>query len=266
MANSQIGIELRMLRGALGDILANRSYTIPTEEARCCLLIAQKLVSLIGEPSQQCIDFSLWLVGELKNIIKNSTKRNGLINSEKLWSMYHEITSSSAFRLKWEEFLTTAEQPNEPLLYQHITDIMFESAVKEVVASEEVTDETEYVEAFTFEEENAVRYVGGFVIHSLQKNKANKPINGILQEFIESDPTKTNGPAQEWTSVVDRGGLTLITTEAYQIFYAVEACVRRYLKVSKVTEMNEDFRKHLSDCVLNDADVLFYCMVSCWTE
>ena len=96
------------------------------------------------------------------------------------------------------EFLTTAEQPNEPLLYQYVTDIMFESAVKEVVAPEEVTDETEYIEAFTFEKENAVRYV-------LQKNKANKPINGILQEFIESDPTKTNGPAQEWTSVVDRG-------------------------------------------------------------
>ena len=60
------------------------------------------------------------------------------------------------------EFLTTAEQPNEPLLYQHVTDIMFESAVKEVVAPEEVTDETEYIEAFTFEKENAVRYVGGF--------------------------------------------------------------------------------------------------------
>ena len=81
--NSQIGIELWMLRDALGDILADRSYTIPTEEARCCLLIAQKLVSLIAEPSQQCTDFSLWLVGELKNIINNSTKHNGLINSEK---------------------------------------------------------------------------------------------------------------------------------------------------------------------------------------
>ena len=100
---------------------------------------------------------------------------------------------------------------------------MFEVAVKEVVAPEnkEVTNEpAEYSEAFTFEEENAVRYVGGFVIHSLQKSKTNKSISGILQEFIESDATqKTDGPAQEWTNAVDRGGLTRITTEAYQIFY-----------------------------------------------
>ena len=173
MANST-GIELRMLRGTLGDILADKSYTIPTEKDRCCFLIAQKLVSLIGEPSQQCTDFSLWLVGE-------SLKIPPLINSEKLWSMY---TCSSAFRLKWEEFLTMAKQPNGPLLYQHVTDIMFESVVKEVVAPEEVTDENEYIGAFTFEDENAVQYVGGFVIHSLQKNKANKPIDGILHRII----------------------------------------------------------------------------------
>ena len=259
MANP-IGKELRMLRGAFANVLADESYTIPTEEAKCCFLLAQKLVSILGEPSTKCTEFSLWMVGELNKIIKNSTKRNGLINPEKLWSMYHECMSSSVFRLKWEEFLTMAQQPFEPLLYQHVTDIMFEVAVKEVVAPEEVTNEpAEYSEAFTFEEENAVRYVCGFVIHSLQKSKTNKSISGILREFIESDATQmTDGPAQEWTNAVDRGGLTRITTEAYQIFYAVEACVRRYLKVSKATDMNENFRKHLSDCVLNDADVLFY--------
>ena len=147
-----------------------------------------------------------------------------------------------------------AHQPLEPLLYQHVTDIMFEVAVKEVVAPEnkEVTNEpAEYSKVFTFEEENAVQYVGGFVIHSLQKSKTNKSISGILQEFIESDATqKTDGPAQEWTNAVDRDGLTRITIEAYQIFYAIEACVWRHLKVSKVTDMNDNFRKHLSDSVL----------------
>ena len=146
-------------------------------------------------------------------------------------------------------------------MYQHVTDILFENAVKEVVApSEEVTnDETENNETFTFEEENAVLYVGGFVIYSLQKGKPNKQICSILQELIESDPVQmTDGPAKESITVVDRGGLTHITTDAYQIFYAVEAYVRRCLKVSKVTQMNEEFWKHLTDCVLNDTDVLFY--------
>ena len=107
MANL-IGKELQMLRGALTEVLADESYTIPTEEAKCCLLIAQKLVSVLGEPSTKCTEFSLWLVGELKKIIKNSIKRNGLINPEELWSKYHECTSSSPFRLKWEGFLSMA--------------------------------------------------------------------------------------------------------------------------------------------------------------
>ena len=84
MANP-IGKELRMLRGAFANVLADESYTIPTEEAKCCLLLAQKLVSILGEPSTKCTEFSLWLVGELNKIIKNS---NGLINPGKLCSMY----------------------------------------------------------------------------------------------------------------------------------------------------------------------------------
>ena len=57
---------------------------------------------------------------------------------------------------------------------------------------------------------------------------------------------------------MDRGGLVRITEEAYQLFYAIETSVRRYLKVSNVTEMNDGFRKHITDCTVNDDNVLFY--------
>ena len=70
---NHLGKEFRVLRGALTDVLADESYTIPTEEAKCCLLIVQKLVSILGEPSTKWTKFSLWLVGGLKNIIRTQS-------------------------------------------------------------------------------------------------------------------------------------------------------------------------------------------------
>ena len=47
------------------------------------------------------------------------------------------------------------KQPQEHLLYQHAANILIKNSVKEVVAPlEGVINETEYNEAFIFEEEN----------------------------------------------------------------------------------------------------------------
>ena len=86
------------------------------------LEIAHGLVNLYGEPDFQCMEFSSWLSRTLEDIIEKSTKRNGLLNAEKLWRIYHETTSSKSFRRKWELFLDLAQQLKEPLFYQHITD------------------------------------------------------------------------------------------------------------------------------------------------
>ena len=61
--------------------------------------------------------------------------------------------------------------------------------------------------------------------------------------------------------VIDRGGLTRISTEAFQLFYSIETCTRRHLTLDKTLQMDDSFRKHLLNCVLNDQNVLFYwCM------
>ena len=94
----------------------------------------------------------------------------------------------------------------------------------------EAGPEDEYDEVLTYEEENAVCYVGGYVVHSL-KSKEEKELNDILKDLTDNDrDSRAEDPAQEWTSAI---GLTHITTDAYQFFYAVETCIRRYLKVSK---------------------------------
>jgi len=42
-----------------------------------------------------------------------------------------------------------------------------------------------------------------------------------------------NSPSATWTNTMNRGGLVKITPEAYQIFLAIECCVRRYLNIKK---------------------------------
>jgi len=65
----------------------------------------------------------------------------------------------------------------------------------------------------------------------------------------------------DWVASIDRGGLTRVTTDAYQLFYAIELCTRRYFHTSYVTNMDDTFQSHVTKCILNDDNVLFnWCM------
>jgi len=58
-----------------------------------------------------------------------------------------------------------------------------------------------------------------------------------------------------------------ITPEAYQVFIAVESCVRHYLTVKKVSTMDENFKRYLTNMVVNYSDVLFnWCMAGFETD
>ena len=95
----------------------------------------------------------------------------------------HEFTVSMEFAKKWEDFMAKFGITTIlPLLYQHITNVIFKSVIKESInfpASEptlttcETTPITQEIDALTYEEENAVRYVGGYVIQELKKDTVN---------------------------------------------------------------------------------------------
>lgn len=47
-----------------------------------------------------------------------------------------------------------------------------------------------------------------------------------------------------------------ITNEANQIFQAIECCLRRYIKVKKIPQMDEEYKSYVMKMITND-DVLF---------
>ena len=109
-----------------------------------------------------------------------------------------------------------------------------------------------------FEKENVVRYMGGFVVKKLQENPE---CGSLLTEMICSNESDENSPSAAWTNAIDRGGLVKITPEAYQIFLAIECCVHCHLNVKNASKMDDGFKRHLTNMLIHDDDVLFYwCM------
>ena len=272
MASGQdVSSSVRSIRSILSGVLIDESFEVPTSENKKCIAIAQRLITVFGTSDsavqKKCKEFSSWLVRVFQDIIDKAKKRNGLLNAEHLWSRFHNLTVSQSLKEHWEEFLDSCDVDKEPVFYQHINDEVFDKLITQTVGTssssscadvdviEECQDQT-----LTYEEENAIYYVGGYVVNSLMKQKNSSNLN-ILEEFINKDEMDLENVADEWLKAIDRGGLTRITTEAFQLFYSIETCTRRHLTLKKTLQMDDSFRKHLSNCVLNDQNVLFYwCM------
>ena len=122
-----------------------------------------------------------------------------------MWIKFHELTSSLGFSEMWELFVSEQGCGTlSPLLYQHITDVIFERIIEsKLTTAFSLSCSVENV-GLTYEEENAIHYVGGYVIRQL--------------------------------NVVNRGGLTRITNEAFKGFCDIEIIIRRFLCIDERNE------------------------------
>ena len=91
---------------------------------------------------------------------------------------------------------------------------------------------------FTFEEENTIRYVGGYVVRVLRQHKNNTSICHIIEAMIDGNAI---GPSQDWMKTIDQGGLVHISDQAFRLFVVIESSVRRYLTVKNATNMDNAF-------------------------
>ena len=91
---------------------------------------------------------------------------------------------------------------------------------------------TEYVSIL---EGNALRYAAGYVVcHIFHKVKKGDIADGLMQLVLsESSVAERDGfeqgTAEEWTNLIDRGGLWHVKETTFQVFYALEEGVRLYL-------------------------------------
>ena len=162
-------------------------------------------------------------------------------------------------------FFKSHNLEDQPVFYQYFTDELFDNLLQKklrAVLDTKVTSvETDDLDSpdLSFEEENGVRYIGGYVVKKLKEHPDCSGFKPLLNEMICTDVLDENSPPSvAWTNAIDRGGLVKITPEAYQLFLAIECCVRRYLTVQKASRMDESYKSYLTNMVVNDDDVLFH--------
>ena len=185
------------------------------------------------------------------------------IDREKMWISFHQMRSLESFQHKWKVFLESNNMLNEPLFYQHITIQVFETLVKQQqqlkidIAFED--EQAQPVEKLTYEEENALRYIGGYILRTLSTK--NPSLVDAINELkgADSEPPEES---EEWTGSIDRGGLIYTTSATHQLLSAIEYTLRKYLNTGNAHLMDNKFRSTLTTTILEDDDVQFHFVIA----
>ena len=174
---------LQILQETIAGVLTDPYFEIATKEALTCLEEAKSVVHTFSQPDdtqfQAQQSFAAWLYKSLAAIVSSAQVSAQKFSKEKMWIKFHELTSSLQFSEKWELFASELGiRLLSPLLYQHITGVIFERIIENKLTPvfsatdtlDDVIEDIGLTYGLTYGEENAVHYVGGYVIRQLKSD------------------------------------------------------------------------------------------------
>jgi len=185
------------------------------------------------------------------------------LRRDKLWESYYHIRTTEAFTNRWTVFLCKANSPcGTPVLYQHLTDLLFKALLKFTYS---VADGTlKQPSPLTNNEANALRYVAGYVCRHLRKKieASAAPLKEemvlCLMSMVKDKSDTSSGNCEEWTDLVDRGGLWHVRENTYSFFLSLEEEMRILLPSLLTEEKNKE--RIIKELVLSE-DVQFYWLI-----
>ncbi|XP_065893800.1 uncharacterized protein [Dysidea avara] len=110
---------------ALLDMVADKSYQVPSEATDACLKTARAMLTELKLPSlgDTCV-FAGWLIEKLESIVdKSFTQATSSVNKEKLWTEFYQLQTSVLFREKWKSYLCLLKLPQKAIFFQSYTII-----------------------------------------------------------------------------------------------------------------------------------------------
>lgn len=212
-------------------------------------------------------EFGKWLTSELTKIIMNSKythKGCAAVNKHSLWSDYHSFISSSEFLVRWTDFLhgTLFEEPCA-ILFQSVTQKILDKFIKEQFPlpnnqplSIDAVNELSYIE------ENALRYVSGYIIFSAIKkvkrsNFSNKEDLLFVLEEMHDESEGSMDYSSDWTKLINRGGLIQVKANTYRFFYSIEIELRKFMSINNEALLDEGFKLRAYNLISENVDVLY---------
>ena len=137
------------------------------------------------------------------------------------------------FNKQWTDFLQTTTPLIEPVVYQHLTDLVLKFLLQDHFKIEYLNKEsTEMNES----ERNTLCYVAGYVCRKLrtkierENHELKEEMVLCLMDLVKDENTRACGTDEEWTNLVDRGGLWHVKGTTYQLFCAIEYQTREVLR------------------------------------
>ena len=251
-----------VLVNALTMVLEDDSFKIKTPALIQTRQSAEKFLEwCLQVPSKGKVKlFGEKLTQDLQGVIRASIKKKSHnCNKEIMWRQYYLLRTSEKFVTQWNDFLSDVNTPVQPVLFQHLTDVIFKTLVEDYFKIEYLEQET--VEVPTSDENNVIRYIAGYLCRHLRKN-LERENHELKEEMIlclmalTKDKPEEVDETEEWTKKVDRGGLWYVKETTFQLFYAIEHQIRSILKLLKTP--SNPCKSEIIKRILSDDDVQFY--------
>ena len=155
---------------ALQEVLSDSSFCTGSNEALDALEAAKRLKEWCTAESNYTVldEFTEALLGDLRGTFSEPSGRCPL-NREKMWRAVFHLRSSATFISRWQNLLLTASATSTPILYQHITDLIFRKLICEHYESTSTHESSTSSHVVTDNEMNALRYAARYIVRSVTK-------------------------------------------------------------------------------------------------
>lgn len=214
----------------------------------------------VNESEKYLQEFVKWILAQLESILDKATSLSSLDQCI-LWSLFHQLRSSTDFQCRWKSFMLSINLSYELIFCQTITTRILDFVLKDKLPISETLSTADGIDVvcLTYEEENAVRYVGGYVVHKLAHlMQSNEEVSVALRDLIDESLDQEAEKSEEWVGTIDRGGLTYITNATFQCLCAIEYALRRYMNIKHAHKFDEQMKDKLMKNIGDDEDVQFH--------
>ena len=183
----------------------------------------------------------------LKPIVDDYTASPSRAAKEPLWVSFHSLTPH--FYEGWATFCRYIGVPFDPtngVLGVHVAHQIFGRMIHLCSTTMRVETEIDCTTELTENELSALFYVTGYIIRSVrqsikgtdtaskQKHMALDAMCTFMQDDQAEEPLESF--VARWTALTNRGGLTIATNTAFELFLVFERKCREHLNVSQVTK------------------------------
>ena len=189
---------------------------------------------------------------------------------KRIWrSLYKSLADDkSSLILSWKAILDKVSFLSRDLVRQKLTFYMIEILIQKNITPPVTEENVDDIEKLPEREQNVVRYVAGYIPYVLEKHfkkycQNNQKFNDILELISlfrkKCDTQKFLEFTTQWIDCRNRGGLFVVSDNAYLFFRSMEYAVRKVFNVNLLKRYRgQNLREVLLQNMLQDRRIIHH--------